>query len=372
MNPHIRISLVVATYNRSAALVELLRSVAAQRLDPALWECVVVDNRSTDDTAARFEAFSREHPDLPLRRIYEPKQGLSHARNAGIAASRGEIVAIVDDDERINPDFLTAYVELFDSRPDAASAGGKVIPVYETGRPHWMSLYTEKPIANPTDWGGRVRPFPDGHIPAGGNMAFRRSALERCGLFNLDLGRIGDRLIGGEESDLFARLRRAGKPCYYTPGAVIEHIIPARKLTRDPGGSSRTGRSGGVRQGPGRSSPAPPPGRPGWTRPSAARSNPSSLGVGIVGALLPFLIGMLVGSVSGWCGGWVDMVIMRIIDIGMCIPQMIYVILILVYFGGGAKAIIIALAVMNWMGPARGYRGRVLQFKSREFVLYSS
>lgn len=94
-----------------------------------------------------------------------------------------------------------------------------------------------------------------------------------------------------------------------------------------------------------------------------------SLGVGIVGALLPFLIGMLVGSVSGWCGGWVDMVIMRIIDIGMCIPQMIYVILILVYFGGGAKAIIIALAVMNWMGPARGYRGRVLQFKSREFVL---
>ena len=96
-----------------------------------------------------------------------------------------------------------------------------------------MSLYTEKPIANPTDWGGRVRPFPDGHIPAGGNMAFRRSALERCGLFNPDLGRIGDRLIGGEESDLFARLRRAGEPCYYTPGAVIEHIIPARKLTRD-------------------------------------------------------------------------------------------------------------------------------------------
>lgn len=94
-----------------------------------------------------------------------------------------------------------------------------------------------------------------------------------------------------------------------------------------------------------------------------------SLGVGVIGALLPFLIGMLVGSVSGWFGGWVDMVVMRIIDIGMCIPSMIYVILILVYFGGGAGAIIIAMAVMNWMGPARGYRGRVLQFKNREFVL---
>jgi oligopeptide transport system permease protein len=94
-----------------------------------------------------------------------------------------------------------------------------------------------------------------------------------------------------------------------------------------------------------------------------------SLAVGFIGAILPFLIGMFIGSVAGWFGGWVDMVIMRIIDIGMCIPSMIYVILILVYFGGGAKAIIIALAVMNWMGPARGYRGRILQFKNREFTL---
>ena len=94
-----------------------------------------------------------------------------------------------------------------------------------------------------------------------------------------------------------------------------------------------------------------------------------SLAVGFIGAILPFIIGMFVGSVAGWFGGWVDMVIMRLIDIGMCIPSMIYIILILVYFGGGAKAIIIALAVMNWMGPARGYRGRILQFKNREFTL---
>ena len=93
------------------------------------------------------------------------------------------------------------------------------------------------------------------------------------------------------------------------------------------------------------------------------------LAVGFIGAILPFMIGMFVGSVAGWFGGWVDMVIMRVIDIGLCIPSMIYVILILVYFGGGPQAIIIALAVMNWMGPARGYRGRILQFKNREFTL---
>lgn len=94
-----------------------------------------------------------------------------------------------------------------------------------------------------------------------------------------------------------------------------------------------------------------------------------SLAVGIVGAIIPFFLGMVIGSVAGWFGGWVDMLIMRIIDVGLCIPPMIYIILILVYFGGGAQAIVIALAVMNWMGPARGYRGRVLQFKNREFTL---
>ena len=63
------------------------------------------------------------------------------------------------------------------------------------------------------------------------------------------------------------------------------------------------------------------------------------------------------------------MIIMRIIDVGLCIPSMIYLILVIVYFGGGAQSIILALAIMNWMGPARGYRGRILQFRNREFTL---
>lgn len=94
-----------------------------------------------------------------------------------------------------------------------------------------------------------------------------------------------------------------------------------------------------------------------------------SFAVGFIGAIIPFVIGMVIGSISGWCGGWVDMIIMRIIDVGLCIPSMIYLILVIVYFGAGAKSIIIALALMMWMGPARGYRGRVLQFKNREFTL---
>ncbi len=230
----IRVSLIIATYNRAEALIEALRSVVQQTLPSAEWECVVVDNRSTDDTAARFAAFAAAHPEKQLRLVREERQGLSHARNCGIAASRGALIAIIDDDERINPDFLAAYVELFDQHPEAISAGGRVIAAYEEmPRPRWMSRFTEEPIANPMDYGDRVREFPVGRIPAGGNMAFRREVFDRFGRFNPELGRVGDRLIGGEESDLFERLARAGAKCYYVPDAVMWHLIPARKLTRE-------------------------------------------------------------------------------------------------------------------------------------------
>ncbi len=228
----IRISLIIATYNRAEALIEALRSVVTQTLPAEEWECVVVNNRSTDDTEARFATFIAQYPALQLRMVREERQGLSYARNCGILAARGHYIAIIDDDERINADFLKAYVSLFDQYPEAMSAGGKVIAAYEeVPRPRWMSRFTEEPIANPMDFGNRVRLFPHGKIPAGGNMAFRREIFDRYGLFNPALGRIGDRLIGGEESDLFARLHQAGLSCYYQPSAIMWHLIPARKLT---------------------------------------------------------------------------------------------------------------------------------------------
>ena len=95
----------------------------------------------------------------------------------------------------------------------------------------------------------------------------------------------------------------------------------------------------------------------------------TSLVIGFLGALLPYLIGMIIGAISGWIGGRVDMIIMRIVDIMLCIPSMIYMILVLIVLGGNAVSLIIALAVSSWMGSARAFRGRILQFKNREFVL---
>lgn len=227
----IRLSLVIATYNRAEQLMVTLASVGEQSAKPSLWECIIVDNNSRDNTQERVAEFAKEHPTLNIRYCFEPNQGLSYARNKGISEAKGDIIAFIDDDERIVAEFINSYIKLFDEHPDAMAAGGKIIAEYPTGRPRWMSHYTERPIANPMDFGDYITPFPKGRIPGGGNMAMRRELFDSVGVFDTSLGRMGGKLIGGEESELFERIYSLGMKCYYAPRAVMYHIIPAEKLT---------------------------------------------------------------------------------------------------------------------------------------------
>ncbi len=225
-----KLSLIIATFNRSEWVIETLQSVIEQSAETATWECVVVNNNSSDDTVQRVEEFICIHKPFDIRIVTETKQGLSHARNRGIEESKGEYIAIIDDDEIINPEFIESYINFFDTHPSVASAGGKIIARYRSERPKWMSKYTERPIANPIDLGDAERIFPRYMIPGGGNMAIQRWALNKYGAFDPSLGRCGEKLIGGEESDLFERLRIGGEECWFVPGAVMYHLIPNEKL----------------------------------------------------------------------------------------------------------------------------------------------
>src|SRR5271154_5729585 len=94
-----KISVIICTYNRSHSLGKTIESVASESLTPSLgWEILVVDNNSKDKTRQVVEGFMFRYPEQ-IRYIFEPKQGISYARNAGIKESRGEILAFIDDDE---------------------------------------------------------------------------------------------------------------------------------------------------------------------------------------------------------------------------------------------------------------------------------
>lgn len=229
----IKFSLVIATYNRAEQLMITLRSVAAQTADKTIWECIVVDNNSTDHTRSNVETFIECNPDINLRYVLERKQGVSYARNRGITEAKGEIISYIDDDERVVPGFIDAYIDLFDKYPNAMYAGGKNISDFPSGRPDWMSKYTEEPIAFPMDFGENIRPFPKNKKPGTGNIAIRKEALNIVGIFNTNLGRVGSNTSGGEDFDLFERMEAHKFECYYAPKAVMYHIIPESKLNRD-------------------------------------------------------------------------------------------------------------------------------------------
>jgi oligopeptide transport system permease protein len=94
-----------------------------------------------------------------------------------------------------------------------------------------------------------------------------------------------------------------------------------------------------------------------------------SLSIGFVTAVINFFIGIVYGGISGFFGGRVDMVMMRIVDIMIGVPSLLYIILIMMFLGNTLQSILIALCLTYWIGTARMVRGQVLTLKNQEFVL---
>lgn len=227
-----KLSLIIATYNRGAKLMITLDSLLCQTLPVDMWEVVVVDNNSTDDTKSLFDAYAVVHHELDLHMVNERVQGVSAARNRGLAESRGEYIVVIDDDEVVVPRFLQDYYDLFESESDVAGAGGRILPRFESEPPRWMSSYTERAIAGTLDLGDSRIDFPVGKFFGGGNHGFRRSVLERYGGYDTALGRTGNVSLSGEEKELYGRLTAGGERVVYLPEAIIYHLINPERLTK--------------------------------------------------------------------------------------------------------------------------------------------
>jgi glucosyl-dolichyl phosphate glucuronosyltransferase len=226
----IKYSVVIATYNRASDLRDTLSSLAGLR-PHGDWEVIVVDNNSSDDTRAVVEAAIPSFP-APLRYLFEREQGRSPALNAGIRLAQGTIIATTDDDVRVEPDWLDRAAEGLE-RLNCDYVGGRVLPIWGAPRPAWLPNHGGKQWAvialldygpEPLEFGARV--------PLGVNMAFRREAFARAGLLDPHTGRKAGTLLGQEVREWCIRARVAGVRGFYVPEMVVQHIIPAARLTK--------------------------------------------------------------------------------------------------------------------------------------------
>ena len=227
------ISVIICTYNRDKYIYNVLKSLAENDLPRQEYEVVLVNNNSTDNTETECKRFASDYPDIRFNYCFESQQGLSYARNRGIREAQGDLLAYVDDDATVNKEYLRTYADFFAATPDAVAAGGPILPHYETKEPSWMSHYTRQLITGKLYLGDKPRPFSHGAYPGGGNSCYRKSVFDTIGLFNVELGRKGNSLIGAEEKDLYDKMTSHGMKFYYLPTAILYHIIPATKLTQD-------------------------------------------------------------------------------------------------------------------------------------------
>jgi glycosyltransferase involved in cell wall biosynthesis len=227
-----KLSVIICTYNRKKYIYDVLKSIAENSFPSENYELIVIDNNSSDGTASEYQRFHADFPAVACRYFVETQQGLSHARNRGIAEAIGDIIIFIDDDAIAEPDYLKEMYDFFERTTGAVACGGRIYPHFESRRPRWMSHFLLS-LTSSIDLGKDVKVFRRRQFPVGANMAVRKAAFGKYGMFNSGLGRKGNSLDGAEEKDFFYRLMAAGESVYYVPGAIVHHYVPDCRLTFD-------------------------------------------------------------------------------------------------------------------------------------------
>jgi glucosyl-dolichyl phosphate glucuronosyltransferase len=227
-------TVLICTYNRVTLLGETLDSLARCGAPGLRWDVLVVDNNSTDSTREMVTSRVARFP-VPLRYLFEPRQGKSHALNTGLATTDATVVAFTDDDVRVDENWLDAACRPLLGDDAIDYTGGPVLPIWEQPCPPWLDRHRADLWGTIAilDYGRERFIFEERRrVPLGANMAVRRALIDRIGGFDPDLGRRGNSLLGQEQAEFFCRSREVGARGLYVPDMALQHHVPARRLTR--------------------------------------------------------------------------------------------------------------------------------------------
>lgn len=216
-------SVVVCTYNRADLLRGAITSLQQLRLPTAGdVEILVVDNASTDNTA-EVVASLQQQSTITIRYVLESNQGVAHARNRGLEEAAGIWVAFFDDDQIADPNWLVELLKAAEKYQTACVGGAVKLLLPEDYREPLSGvcrvLLSESPAAQPAE------PYRYPRTPGTGNLLINRELALRLGGFDVQA------TMGGEDTDLYRRIRREGIITWYEPSAVIYHHVPMERLS---------------------------------------------------------------------------------------------------------------------------------------------
>ncbi len=220
------LAIIVCTYNRMDLLKKCLDSLVAQTSDMSKCETIVVDNNSADDTKELVTQYSTRIANL--RYIFEREQGLSHARNRGCNEANSEYLAYLDNDVIAPPEYVSNVLKVIEQHsPDIM--GGPIYPYYVSKKPNWFKdEYEIRKHAEESGFSLTCR-------ISGGNYIIRKDALKQLGMFDVNLGMVGEQVKLGEERDILEKYRRTkdtkDQKTYFALDCCVKHYVPPKKMT---------------------------------------------------------------------------------------------------------------------------------------------
>lgn len=213
------ISVLICTRDRPEPLKDTLDSLL--KVDYPHFEVLVIDNHPSDNRTKELVA------QYPFRYVLEPCPGLDWARNRGIAQSKGEIIAFIDDDATADSLWLKGIADGF-AEPDTMCVTGLVLPIaletkaqelFELAYGGFCKGFRRFYIRPSFTW--KYQPYSI-NVGTGANMAFRKTAFDKIGGFDVAFD-VGTVTGGGGDLDMFHRLIKSGLTISYRPEALVFH-----------------------------------------------------------------------------------------------------------------------------------------------------
>jgi glycosyltransferase involved in cell wall biosynthesis len=205
------VSVVIATYDRSASIERLVRQLGSQELAADAFEVIVVDDGSAEAAAPRLQRLSVP---CALTVLTQPNAGAASARDRGIAAARGDLVVVLDDDMQVAPDFLARHLRAHPAGSRRAVLGrlrldpAHAFPLFERHHAHVLDCLAADILAGRWEL--------EGANLYTGNVSFRREDYLAVGGFDCSLGR-------SEDAELGIRLEKAGVRLHFSEAAGALH-----------------------------------------------------------------------------------------------------------------------------------------------------
>lgn len=236
MSESLDFTVAIPTYNGESRLPELLERLRNQLyIETLSWEIIVVDNNSTDNTAAIIQSYQAEWQcPYPLRYCFEEKQGAAYARKRAVEEAKSNLIGFLDDDNYPVSNWVAAAYAFGQQYPKAGAYGSQIHPDWEVEPPKdFMRLAPFLAITERGDLPLLYKPHKKLLPPSAGLVIRRQAWLDSIPNQMILTGRVSKNTLTGEDLEMLSYIQKSGWEIWYNPEMEIYHRIPSWRLQKE-------------------------------------------------------------------------------------------------------------------------------------------